>query len=142
MRLARWEDDEAVMRIIREQVFIREQKVPEDLEWDGLDAECVHALAFDNNGIAMGTGRLHPSGKIGRMAVLESWRGKGVGASILQLLMDEARRQGLPGCELNAQTYALGFYQRFGFVAEGPEFDDAGIPHRHMSMQFTGQSHD
>lgn len=139
VRLADWHRDEASLRAVRTTVFVAEQSVPEEEEWDGLDADCAHALAEHPDGGVVGTGRLHPSGKIGRMAVLAAWRGHGVGAAILRLLLDEARRRGLDAVYLHGQVPVLGFYARHGFVAEGPEFDEAGIPHRLMRLQLAAR---
>lgn len=135
LRLADWERDEAALREVRTRVFVEEQAVPEEEEWDGLDPECVHAVAETAADGVVATGRLHPSGKIGRMAVMAPWRGRGVGAAILRRLLEEAARQDLPEVYLNAQVPVLGFYARFGFVAEGEEFEEAGIPHRLMRLQ-------
>lgn len=132
VRVANWDDDEQEIYRIRHEVFVVEQAVDPALEWDGLDAGCTHALALDETGRAIGTGRLAPDGKIGRMAVIEAARGRGAGAAILALLVDAARRAGLASVYLHAQTHALPFYARHGFVANGPEFDEAGIPHRAM----------
>lgn len=123
------------LRSIRRQVFIVEQNVPEELEWDNKDQGCTHILAF-SDGKAIGTGRLTKDGKIGRMAVLGSWRGQGVGGALLSRLVELARLAGLRQCELNAQVHAIGFYERYGFTPEGAEFDDAGIPHRRMFLNF------
>ncbi len=117
---------------IRHAVFVVEQKVPVDIELDEFDPVSVHALAFGGDGVAVGTGRLLPDGHIGRMAVLRHARGSGVGGALLRALMAAARERGFGEVQLNAQTHALAFYARFGFVAEGEEFDDAGIPHRAM----------
>lgn len=136
VRTAVWADDEATLRRLREQVFVDEQKVPADLEWDGKDAACEHALAW-LNGRCIGTGRLEPDGKIGRMAVLADARGAGVGAAILTHLVDVARGRGLARVYLHAQAHALDFYARQGFVASGPEFDEAGIAHRFMERQIS-----
>ncbi len=116
-------------------VFIIEQQVPELLEWDEFDVVSLHALAEDMEGHAVGTGRLLPDGYIGRMAVKREWRGRGVGGTILGFLIDCARKRGDRTVNLNAQTHAIGFYQRYGFVAHGEEFQDAGIPHRQMSLK-------
>jgi predicted GNAT family N-acyltransferase len=129
---AEWERDRERLRAVREEVFVREQGVPLDLEWDGLDSGCVHALAESDAGEAIGTGRLLPDGHLGRMAVLRDWRHRGVGAAVLEFLLAEARRLGIPEVVLHAQTHALPFYTRHGFVAEGPQFLEAGIPHRAM----------
>jgi len=138
VRLADWDRDEPGIRAVRERVFVEEQAVPADLEWDGLDADCVQAVAESAECDVIGTGRLHPGGKIGRMAVLREWRGAGVGAGLLRVLMDEARSRGMEEVYLHAQTRVLGFYERLGFVAEGEEFDEADIPHRAMRARLTG----
>jgi predicted GNAT family N-acyltransferase len=135
VRIADWSGDEAALRRLRTTVFVEEQSVPEAEEWDGLDAECTHAVAEARDVGVIGTGRLHPSGKIGRMAVLAPWRGHGVGAALLRRLLKTAALQGLDSVYLNAQVAVLGFYSRFGFVAEGEEFEEAGIPHRLMRMR-------
>ena len=137
VRRADWERDVEQIRRIRETVFVVEQAVPPALEWDGLDSLCTHALAEDQNRDAIGTGRLHPSGKIGRMAVLHHWRGHGVGAAILGHLIDAARERGIKEVFLHGQTRVLGFYAGFGFVAEGAQFEEAGIPHRLMRLRLT-----
>lgn len=134
VRLADWAADEAGLKAVRTRVFVEEQSVSEEEEWDGLDPDCIHAVAeTDAEGI-VATGRLHPSGKVGRMAVLPAWRGRGVGAMILQRLLAAARDQGLASVYLHGQVPVLGFYGRFGFVAEGEEFEEAGIPHRLMRL--------
>ena len=132
LRLARWPQDQAALRQVRETVFVREQKVPLELEWDGLDDQCLHMLAEDRDGNPIGTGRLLPDGHIGRMAVLREWRGRGVGSALLRALMEEGRKQGFETMILAAQIQAMPFYEKAGFVAEGDVFDDAGIPHRNM----------
>ena len=132
IRLARWPRDREALRLIREQVFVEEQGVPLELEWDGLDPRCLHLLAEDAGGNPIGTGRLLPDGHIGRMAVLAPWRGRGVGTALLRRLMEEGRKLGYPELVLNAQVSAISFYERAGFEVEGPVFDDAGIPHRRM----------
>lgn len=116
---------------IRTAVFVREQRVPAEMEMDEHDAGSVHALAYDQ-GRAVGTGRLLPDGHIGRMAVLKESRALGVGAAILERLVAEARRRGLREVVLSAQTHALEFYRRHGFVAEGEIYREAGIPHQAM----------
>ena len=129
VRRASWERDQLALRGIRETVFMREQSVPLELEWDGRDARGLHVIAEDAAGAPIGTGRLLPDGHIGRMAVLQPWRGMGVGSALLAELVLYASERGLAEVVLNAQTHALGFYARFGFEAEGEEFLDAGIPH-------------
>lgn len=131
--LCDWDSARAQSRRIRELVFVREQGVPLELEWDEHDPQCDHALVHAADGSALGTGRLLPDGHIGRMAVLKEWRGKGVGALLLQTLMEQARRRGHAQVRLNAQITAAGFYRRLGFDFCGPEFIEAGIPH--VAMQ-------
>lgn len=135
VREADWEREAEAIRRVRETVFVVEQAVPADLEWDGLDAVCKQVIAEDANRDAIGTGRLHPSGKIGRMAVMTRWRGRGVGAAILERLIGLARHEGLEEVFLHGQTRVLDFYARYGFVAEGEEFDEADIPHRMMRLK-------
>jgi len=120
---------------IRHAVFCLEQNVPQELEWDGMDAASVHALAFDADGLACGTGRLLPDGHIGRMAVLKPARGTGAGGQILECLVQEARRRGLSAPVLHAQTAVEGFYLAHGFQREGDEFMEAGIRHVLMRHQ-------
>ena len=132
VELVDWVTAQSAIRTIRETVFIREQGVLEELEWDGLDPLCAHGLAWNDLGEAIGTARMQTKGIIGRMAVLKDWRGRGVGRALLQTLLDLAARQGLARVTLSAQTHALGFYERAGFYMIGEPFMDAGIPHRKM----------
>lgn len=131
--LTTWHDSQEALRQVRETVFIREQHVPVELEWDGEDENCIHALALDANGDPIGTGRLLLDGHIGRMAVLPEWRDLGVGTSILMELLHYCKEHQLHP-HLDAQTHATGFYRRLGFQEQGDEFMDAGIPHRHMIL--------
>ena len=135
IEIADWDRDQETLRTIREAVFVVEQNVPVELEWDGVDQDCVHVIAYANDRSAVGTGRLLPDGHIGRLAVLAPWRGRGAGSSLLLKLVAIAKARGIGPIALNAQTHALAFYERFGFVAEGNDFDDAGIPHRHMLLK-------
>ena len=137
IREAHWPEDEELLRSIRNRVFIQEQGVPAELEWDGRDESCVHVLAHEPHGEAVGTARMTRDGHIGRMAVLPAWRFKGAGSALLDALLQHARSRGLSQVYLNAQTYAVGFYQRFGFRPEGPVFREAGIPHRRMTLQLS-----
>ena len=134
VRRVEWRDASEALRAVRKTVFVEEQKVPEELEWDGRDEQCVHVLAQTLAGEAIGTGRLLPDGHIGRMAVLKGWRGRGVGSALLRELICAAREQGHRTIELSAQTHALWFYRRHGFEAHGGEYLDAGIPHRTMRL--------
>ncbi len=120
---------------LRIEVFVVEQGVPLELEWDEGDEVSIHAVAYDAEGQPIATGRLLPDGHIGRLAVRKSARGQGIGGQVLQALLDEARRQGYGRLVLHAQTHALDFYRKHGFVVEGDEFMEAGIPHRMMTLQ-------
>jgi len=127
-----WDEAREVARPIRLTVFVEEQRVPVEIEWDDEDAKSIHALAYDTQGAAIATGRLLPDGHIGRMAVLQAWRGQGVGGAILERLIEVARERGDREIELFAQTHAIPFYRRYGFVENGEIFEEAGIPHQAM----------
>ena len=119
VRLGSWAELAAEAGPIRFEVFVEEQKVPAEMEL----------------GQPVGTGRLLADGHIGRMAVLAGWRGQGVGAALLQALIDEAGRRGMAQLALSAQTHALGFYARFGFLPEGEVYEEAGLPHQVMTRR-------
>ncbi len=123
---------------VRHAVFVEEQQVPAALEIDALDPASVHVLARDGDGIPIGAGRLTPDGRIGRMAVLAAWRGKGVGEALLQALVEQARASGWREVGLHAQLPARVFYTRQGFLPEGAEFEEAGIAHQHMRRSLSG----
>jgi predicted GNAT family N-acyltransferase len=125
---------------IRKRVFVREQGVPEEIEMDRDDERAIHFLAFDS-GKAVGTARLvirQSSAKIGRMAVLKNYRGKGIGTKLLRRAIVTARRQGAQSIYLHAQVPVIGFYEALAFRCVGPVFEEAGIPHRKMVL--AGQS--
>lgn len=132
IRRADWALDQDALIELRTCVFVEEQRVPLDEELDGRDPDCVHVVAEASDGSIVGTGRLLPEGRIGRMAVAADWRGLGLGRALLDALVACAREQGFASVELHAQTRAERFYAAAGFRAEGPVFDDAGIPHRRM----------
>lgn len=134
--VADWNAEElrAALLDLRRIVFIEGQGVPEARERDGLDDQCWHVLARDDAGKPIGCGRLTPAHKIGRMAVLQEWRGQGVGVSLLRELVARARSLGWPEVALEAQVSAIGFYEREGFEAHGDVFEDAGLPHRSMRL--------
>ena len=136
IRLGDWATLGQDATAIRFEVFVDEQKVPAEIELDDMDAVCLHAVAYDDAGNAVGTGRLLPDGHIGRMAVRQPGRGTGVGGAILTLLMDKARARGDAAVVLNAQTVAAPFYARHGFVQQGEQFEEAGIAHVEMRLQF------
>jgi len=133
IRLEPWSEAKAEARRIRFAVFVEEQGVPAELELDDRDAQCVHALAFEGNE-AVGTGRLLPDGHVGRMAVLKAWRGRGVGAALLERLVKAARERGDREVRLSAQVHALGFYRAQGFSPYGEVYEEAGIPHQAMRL--------
>lgn len=118
---------------IRRVVFIEEQRVPIEEEWDGRDPECRHFLAL-LDGTPVGTARLLPDAHIGRVAVLREARGQGIGEALMAAAIATARRDGHACVELAAQTQALAFYERLGFEAFDAEFMEAGIPHRNMRL--------
>lgn len=128
-------DDMADVFEIRRVVFIEGQNVPEHEERDGKDDEAIHLIAF-HEGKAVGTARLllqGDTGKIGRVGVLSGLRGTGIGKKLMLAALDELKSEGMTRAKLAAQIHALGFYEALGFVAEGPEFLDAGILHRDMT---------
>lgn len=137
MRVADWHAEGDLIRSIRQRVFVEEQNVPPELEWDEFDASSVHFLAFDAKRDAVGTGRLQPDGKITRMAVLPAARGAGIGAALLEALLFAAIHQGKAVPWLHAQAEAVGFYEAFGFTVVGNPFMEAGIEHRKMRLSRT-----
>jgi predicted GNAT family N-acyltransferase len=134
VRAARWPEDAPALRAIRARVFVIEQGVPEHLEWDGRDESAIHLLAETGNGVAIGTARLLADGRLGRMAVLPEYRGRGVGSLLLQEALQRARAAGHPCLRLHAQSQVVDFYRRFGFEPVGEPFEEAGIPHRAMQL--------
>ncbi|OPG03468.1 GNAT family N-acetyltransferase [Streptomyces sp. GKU 895] len=145
VRVAEDPADREMCFAVRKQVFVVEQGVPEDLEYDAYDAVAVHVLAVRDDGTALGTGRLLYGseaaekvggdltlGSLGRLAVAEEARGLGVGVALVRAIEDAARARGLAAVDLHAQTHALGFYERLGYEAYGPEYLEAGIPHQGM----------
>ena len=135
VRPVNWIATRDKLRALRYAIFVEEQRVPEELEWDDADERSYHVLATSEEGEAIGTGRLKLDGQIGRMAVARDWRRRGVGAAILQALLDLARKEGCTMVRLHAQTHALAFYAKYGFTAVGEEFDEAGIAHRMMEIR-------
>jgi predicted GNAT family N-acyltransferase len=131
IRRTAWHSDLDKLRAVREAVFVREQSVPREMEWDEIDPQCDHVLA-ESQGEPVGTGRLLPDGHIGRMGVLPAWRNKGVGSAILNELVAMAGERGMQRLVLHAQTHARAFYERHGFRVEGEEFIEAGILHVRM----------
>lgn len=126
-----WEKARVLAAPIRFTVFVEEQGVPREIELDEHDAASIHVVAFED-GKPVATGRLLPDGHIGRMAVLEHWRRRGVGALMLKALVQRAKERGDTQVVLSAQVQAVPFYRAHGFVAEGNVYMEAGIPHQDM----------
>ena len=131
-----WESVRDDAQRLRTEVFVIEQGVPIELEWDESDEVSIHAVVYGEDNQPIATGRLLPDGHIGRMAVQKALRGTGIGSFLLTSLLHEAQRLGHITLVLHAQTYAVGFYLRHGFQPEGSEFMEAGIPHMLMRYQF------
>ncbi len=136
IRIADWNntDDRAALRMIRAQVFIDEQQVPVELEWDEFDDSSTHFLAAINH-TPVATARLKTDGQLGRMAVLKACRHRGIGSVLLNYILAYARRQSLAELYCHAQISALDFYRRHGFNEFGEIFSDAGILHRAMKIR-------
>ena len=131
---APWAVHGPALAAVRREVFVEEQGIAEDEEWDGEDENCRHFLAEDAAGRPVGAARLLPSGQIGRMAVLPACRGRGIGARLLALAVATAREAGMARIFLHAQADKVGFYERAGFKPHGELFMDAGILHREMTL--------
>ncbi|ANB18356.1 GNAT family N-acetyltransferase [Dokdonella koreensis] len=138
---AAWRYDQDALRAVREQVFIVEQRVPAEEEWDALDPLSYHVLARDAQDRPVGTGRLTPDRHIGRIAVLSEWRGRGVGLAIMRALLDRAAERGDETVELHAQDHAIAFYEALGFAIEGEGFEECGIPHHRMWRTLAPPAH-
>jgi predicted GNAT family N-acyltransferase len=140
VQLGTWSDLGVRASAIRFEVFVEEQQVPIAEELDAMDAECLHALAFSHQGEAVATGRLLPDGHIGRMAVKLSERKKGVGAAVLQALVEAAQERGIKHVVLGAQLHAKDFYLKQGFVEFGDVFLDANIEHVMMRKELNART--
>lgn len=132
-----WQEASKQANAIRQKVFIEEQGVPQEMELDEFDPIASHALAFQGDQ-CIGTGRLiettQNAGQIGRMAVLAGFRGNGTGKAILMALIELARSQKMSSISLHSQVSAIPFYEKFGFIAQGSVYEEAGIPHRNMML--------
>ena len=135
VRIANWKDDYDFIRFVRITVFCQEQSIPEELDFDGLDPECRHVLAFTNESEPIGTARMQRDGHLGRIAVLKEWRKQGVGTALVESLIAIAEAEGLPQVYLNAQVNAVPFYKQLVFAAEGEPFYEAGIKHYRMTRK-------
>ena len=131
IRIADWGNstDRSALELVRREVFIVEQQVPEALEWDEDDATAIHLLAVADHE-PVGTARVLPSGQIGRMAVRKPWRGRGIGKALLLTAIEHCSRPPF----LHAQVHAIAFYTAAGFLPSGDVFDEAGIPHQRMVL--------
>ncbi|MBP2701647.1 GNAT family N-acetyltransferase [Photobacterium lucens] len=122
-----------LIRTVRDQVFIQEQHIDPEIEFDDLDSEAVHVLVMDGEQ-PLGTGRILADGHIGRIAIMKAARGQGLGAKVVQALVEYAQQQGYPRVDLGAQTHAVDFYRKLGFMPYGDEFMEANIPHQAMEQ--------
>jgi predicted GNAT family N-acyltransferase len=139
LRPATWADDGPALQAVRQSVFIEEQGIPAADEWDDIDPLARHVIVVTKNRDPIGTGRLEPTGKIGRVAVLRQHRGTGIGSLVMGHLVNQATELGFARVYLHAQTAAQDFYARLGFRAEGPAFDECGIPHVRMTLGIAKQ---
>lgn len=133
VKQTRFSDDMDAIKQIREQVFILEQQVPVELEWDGLDDNATQLLVMDGQ-TPVATSRMLQDGHIGRMAVMPAYRRKGIASQMLLTLLDIARQKGLSRVFLSAQVQAIDFYQKHGFTVSSDSYMDAGIPHKDMYL--------
>lgn len=129
-----WEQLEKDAKYIREQVFIQEQGIASEDEWDDFDATAVHFMVYDK-GQPIATARLLPQHSVGRVAVLMPYRKQSIGKILMQHIIDYARNQKLPYLKLSAQTYVTAFYEALGFKVQGEVYQDCGIPHIDMVLE-------
>jgi predicted GNAT family N-acyltransferase len=137
IRQADWLTDKDLLRSVRTQVFVAEQSVPIELEWDDLDEQAHHWLAIDNQGKPLGTVRMLADGHIGRMAVLAEYRKQGIGEKLLGTAINHAKHLNLYEVYLHAQLAVIDFYRQQGFTTYGTEFMQAGISHQSMRLQLS-----
>jgi len=138
VEIAKWIDDHTQLKNIREQVFIQEQKVTPQLEWDGMDEKAIHFLVFNDNA-AIGCARaivIKDHMQLGRMAVLKEYRGQGIGSALIEKAMTTAKLNQLSAIYISAQCHAIDFYKKFGFEVTSDIYLDAEIPHRDMTLDF------
>ncbi|MBT7742065.1 MAG: GNAT family N-acetyltransferase [Opitutae bacterium] len=128
---------ESDIRFVRDIVFGQEQNVAREVDWDGKDSQSIQVVATDDDNNPVGTGRMQPDGKIGRLAVLDSWRGQGIGQKMLRVLVETAEKKGFQEVFLHAQVHAASFYEKCGFHKNGEEFLEAGIPHVKMTRNMS-----
>lgn len=130
-----WSEKQAEITSVRRAVFVEEQNVPEDIDFDGSDTDFTHVLAWDINGLPVGTARINHKGRIGRMAVLKKYRRRGIGRKMIQALMDYGRKNSITNFHVSSQVTAVGFYEIMDFEPFGEEFIEAGITHINMKLK-------
>jgi predicted GNAT family N-acyltransferase len=138
IEIVKWIDGLSQLKNIREKVFIQEQKVTPQLEWDGMDEKAIHFLVFNDNA-AIGCARaivIKDHMQLGRMAVLKEYRGQGIGSALLEKAMTIAKLNQLSAIYISAQCHAIDFYKKFGFEVKSDIYLDAEIPHRDMTLDF------
>ena len=136
IQITHWDEAKSQVMPIRHEVFIKEQEVPEELEWDEFDQEALHAIVKKDQEV-IGTARLiidNANARIGRMAIQKKYREQGIGQKLLSILIQTAKEKGAQECILHAQTHAIAFYAKADFEPNGPIFDEAGIPHVEMRL--------
>lgn len=141
VKLGSWKELQETAQRIRTQVFIDEQRIPAEMEWDEADSQCLHAVAYNRLGLGVATGRLLPpengETKIGRVAVNRVLRGSGVGRQLMEALIEASCQRGDKRIVLHAQCTAESFYRGLGFASRGEVFEEAGIPHIEMVRDLT-----
>ena len=138
VEIVKWIDGLSQLKNIREKVFIQEQKVTPQLEWDGMDEKAIHFLVF-NDKAAIGCARaivIKDHMQLGRMAVLKEYRGQGIGSALIEKAMTTAKLNQLSAIYISAQCHAIDFYKKFGFEVTSDIYLDAEIPHRDMTLDF------
>jgi predicted GNAT family N-acyltransferase len=138
IEIVKWIDGLSQLKNIREKVFIQEQKVTPQLEWDGMDEKAIHFLVF-NDKAAIGCARaivIKDHMQLGRMAVLKEYRGQGIGSALIEKAMTTAKLNQLSAIYISAQCHAIDFYKKFGFEVTSDIYLDAEIPHRDMTLDF------
>ncbi len=138
IEIVKWIDEYELLTMIREKVFIEEQKVTSQLEWDGMDKDAIHFLAFkDKKGVGCARAFVIQNRmQLGRMAVLREYRGEGIGSALIETAMTLAKLNQLSGIYISAQCHAIDFYKKFGFEVTSDIYLDAEIPHRDMKLNF------
>jgi predicted GNAT family N-acyltransferase len=138
IEIVKWIDGLSQLKNIREKVFIQEQKVTPQLEWDGMDEKAIHFLVF-NDKAAIGCARaivIKDHMQLGRMAVLKEYRGQGIGGALIEKAVTTAKLNQLSAIYISAQCHAIDFYKKFGFEVTSDIYLDAEIPHRDMTLDF------